>query len=280
MKLFSKVAIVGTGLIGGSLALDIKKAGLAKEIVGVSRHKKSVFEAKKLGAIDRGSQDIGILQGADLVILATPVHTIINSAHRISRIITSDCVVTDVGSTKEQIVSGLGKNFPNFVGSHPLAGSEKRGIKNARAGLFEGTLCVLTPVKGTDKEALGKVKKIWQLAGAKVVLISPAEHDKILSFTSHLAHIAAFSLISAVPVQYFKFAATGLKDTTRIAASEAELWADIFLSNQKNIVNAIDSFKNHLLRLRSAIQKKDRRALNAILSESKRKRDSLEDAKR
>jgi prephenate dehydrogenase len=275
-KLFNKVAIIGTGLIGGSIALDIKRRKLANKVIGVSRRKKSLLLAKKLGAIDYGSQEIDIIKGADLVIMATPVSTILNLSNLISKSLTRDCLVTDVGSTKKEIVAKLEKVFPYYVGSHPLAGSEKRGVVNACANIFKDSLCILTPTKNTDPKALSKIKKLWTQLGAKVKFLSPDEHDKILSFVSHLAHIVAFSLIDIIPRQYLKFASNGLKDTTRIAASEAHLWVDIFLSNQKNTLKTIELFQHNLSRLKSAIKKRDRKLLSEILSQAKNKRDSLD----
>ena len=274
-KLFDKVAIVGTGLIGGSMALAIKKKRLANEVIGVSRHRKTLLIAKRNGIIDRGSQDFSIIKDADLVVLAAPVNTILNSAEPISKIIRPDCIVTDVGSTKREIVSKLGMIFPGYVGSHPLAGSEKRGVLNADAGIFCGTLCILTPTRKTDKQALGKIKKLWNALGARVLLLPADSHDKILSFVSHLPHVAAFSLISIVPGKYLKFAASGLKDTTRIASSDSQLWSDIFLSNPKNISKAISLLQDVLSRIKSAIDKKDRKLLSSILKEAKKKRESL-----
>lgn len=275
MKLFHKVAIVGTGLIGGSIALAIKNKHLANKVIGVSRHKKTLFLAKKTGAIDKGSQDIKIIKDADLVILATPVDTIINSARIISKIISSDCIVTDVGGTKQEVVSKLEKIFLHYVGSHPLAGSEKRGITNAYPEMFRGSLCILTPTKNTDKKALEKIQRLWKEIGAKVVFLTPQMHDKILSFISHLPHLAAFSLIGIIPKQYLKVASSGLKDTTRIAASDSQLWCDIFLSNRKNMVKAIELFQHRLSQIKLAIRRKDNRQLSKILKEAKEKRDSL-----
>ena len=274
-KLFNRVAIVGTGLIGGSMALAIKKKRLANEIIGVSRHKKTLSTAKKNGVIDRGSQDLNIIKDADLVVLAAPVNTILNLAEQISKIIRADCIVTDVGSTKREIVSKLETVFPGYVGSHPLAGSEKRGVLNADAGIFRGTLCILTPTRRTDKQALGKIEKLWNALGARVLLLPADSHDKILSFVSHLPHVAAFSLISIVPGKYLKFAASGLKDTTRIASSDSQLWSDIFLSNSKNISAAISLLQGVLSRIKSAINKKDSKLLSSILKEAKKKRESL-----
>jgi len=276
MRLFNKVAIVGTGLIGGSIAQAIKKHRLAYEIIGVSRHTKSLLLAKKMGAIDRGSQDINIIKDADLVILATPVNTIINLAPKISKIVSKECVVSDVGSTKEQIVKILEKIFPNYIGSHPLAGSEKRGIVNANPKIFKDSLCILTPTKNTNKNVLNKLNLLWKRVGAKTILLSPQAHDKILSFVSHLPHIIAFSLINNIPKEYLKFASTGLKDTTRIASSESELWTDILLSNRKNIIKAIELFQGCLLRIKLALQKKDERQLAKIIKEAREKRNSLD----
>jgi len=274
-KLFDKVAIVGTGLIGGSMALAIKKKRLANEVIGVSRHKETLSTAKKNGVIDRGSQDLNIIKDADLVVLAAPVDTILNLAEPISKIVKPGCIVTDVGSTKREIVARLEMVFPGYVGSHPLAGSEKRGVVNAEAGIFCGTLCILTPTRRTDKQALNKIKKLWDALGARVMLLPADSHDKILSFVSHLPHIAAFSLISIVPAKYLKFAASGLKDTTRIASSDSQLWSDIFLSNPKNINTAISLLEDALSRIKTAIQKKDRKLLASILKEAKKKRESL-----
>jgi prephenate dehydrogenase len=277
MKLFNRVVIVGTGLIGGSIALAIKKKRLAGEVIGVSRHKKSLLLAKKKGAIDRGSQEIDIIKGADLLILATPPSTIIDLAPKISQIITRGCIVTDVASTKEELVSSLSKIFPNYVGSHPLAGSEKRGIINADPEIFKNSLCILTPIKNTTKKALKKVNLLWRQLGAKTILLSPKSHDKILSFTSYLPHAIAFSLINSMPLSYLKFASNGLKDTTRIAASDSQLWTDIFLSNQKNMLKTIGLFEDALSRIKSAIQKKDKKQLALMLKEAKNKRDILGD---
>jgi len=275
MKLFNKVAIIGTGLIGGSIALSIKKNKLAGEVIGVSRHKANILLAKKMHAIDRGSQDINIVKGADLVIFATPVNTTLSLAPKIAAIVKRSCIVTDVGSTKQEVVAALTKIFPKYAGSHPMAGSEKRGVINAQADMLKGSLCLVTPDKNTDKEACRKISKFWVMLGTKVMLLSPEAHDKILSFVSHLPHIAAFSLIGTVPKEYFKFSSGGLKDTTRVAASEAELWADIFLTNRKNILKAMSGLQNNLNKIKSAINNKDRILLTKILQRAKEKRNIL-----
>lgn len=277
MRMFKKVAIVGTGLIGGSLALAIKKSRLAGEVVGVSRHKKNLLLAKKIGAIDKGSQSLAVIKDTDFLILATPVKTIMDLAPRISSLIKKGCLVTDVGSTKEQIVSSLTNIFPFYVGSHPLAGSEKRSVAYARPDLFRGSLCVLTPVKKTDRRALQALDAFWKKLETKTVFLSPKEHDRILSFVSHLPHVAAFSLIGAVPKKYFRFAASGLKDTTRIAGSDSELWAQVLLSNQNNVIKAIELLEGCLSRIRSAIKNGDRALLTTLLKQARDKRSLLEE---
>ena len=275
MRLFNKVAIIGTGLIGGSMALAIKKKCLAHQIIGVSRHKNTLIWGKKSRVIDKGSQDLNIIQDADLVVLATPVNTILKLAGIILKFIRKDSIVTDVGSTKCEIVSKLSKIFPNYVGSHPLAGSEKRGLVNASTDIFKNSLCILTPAKNTNPKALKKIKDLWNRFGAIVIFLSPDTHDRILSFVSHLPHVIAFSLIDIVPGKYLKFVATGLKDTTRIALSDSRIWVDILLSNRENMLKSIEHFENNLSRIKSAINKRDERTLIKILKRAKGKREIL-----
>jgi prephenate dehydrogenase len=216
-----------------------------------------------------------VVKGADLLILAAPVNTIMQLAPRIRKLVAKNCIVTDVGSTKKEIVKVLGNCFSNYVGSHPLAGSEKRSIINAQAGIFKGTLCILTPTKATPKKALGRIKTLWSKLGARIVLLTPEAHDRILSFVSHLPHSVAFSLMNSIPSVYLKFAASGLKDTTRIAASSSGLWVDIFLSNRENMLKSIGAFQDSLAKLKSAIQKKDKRQLALILKKAQLKRLDL-----
>lgn len=275
MKPFKKAAIIGTGLIGGSLALAIRKKRLAKTVVGVSRHKESIRLAVKMGAIDSGSTDMGIIMGADLVIFASPVDVIVKQAPIARRFVGRGCLVTDVGSTKEGIVRHLEKIFPGYVGSHPLAGSEKRGIAHAAKGLFEDSLCLVTPTRKSCPQALKRVISLWRFAGAKVRSMPPAAHDKALSAVSHLPHAVAFALIEAVADRFLPLASGGLKDTTRIAASDSEIWADIFLSNRKNLLKDIALFEEKLLRIKRAVSAKDKRRLSQVLSSARKKRETL-----
>lgn len=275
MQIFNKVAIIGTGLIGGSLALVLKKGRLCGQIIGISRHKKTLEFARKNKIIDFGSQDISVIRDADLVILAAPPQVIRDLAPKIGKIIKDNCVVTDVASIKKEIVTSLDRIFPLYLGSHPLAGMEKRGIRNADAGIFKDSLCILTPTNKTSPQALKKIQSLWRALGVTTAAMTPAEHDRILSFVSHLPHLAAFSLMDAIPERLLGFSAGGLKDTTRIAASDAELWADIMLGNRKEILCSARKFENSLKTITSCIRRMDKRSLTAILKSSQAKREKL-----
>ncbi|MFH0828405.1 MAG: prephenate dehydrogenase [Candidatus Omnitrophota bacterium] len=275
MKIFDKVVIVGTGLIGGSIGLTLKKKKLCRLVVGVSLHKESLAAAKKIGAVDIGSLSLEVVRGADLVILAAPVSAIINLAPKISAFAGKNCLVFDVGSTKAGIVSKLSELFPHFVGTHPLAGSEKRGIKHAQLDLFHNSLCIITPAKNTDRAAVSKVIKLWRILGAKILLMNPAAHDRALGFISHLPHLAAFSLINSIPDEYLKLSPASLKETTRIAASDSGLWADIILDNRVNILKTIEIFQTSLNQIKTAITENNRRKLDGIFLKARKKRESF-----
>lgn len=275
MSLFNKVVIIGTGFIGGSLGLALKKRRLATQVIGLSRHSKNTRLAKEVGAIDNIGASLEVVADADLVIIATPVDTIIDFGIRISKIIKKDCIVIDVGSTKERIVSKLTTLLPNFLGCHPLAGSEKKGIANLQDGIFKGSICLITPTLKTNPHVLAKIKLFWRKLGAKVLTLSAKKHDQVLAFTSHLPHVVAFSLIAAIPNEFLKISSGGLKDTTRICASDELLWSQIFLQNRKNLLNAISSFQSQLAALKLALNKKDAQYLTKILIIAKSKRERL-----
>jgi prephenate dehydrogenase len=275
MRLFERVAIVGTGLIGGSIALDIKKHRLADQVIGVTHHKNTASLIKRKKIVDIASCSLRVIEDADLVILALPVGVILELVPRIAQIIKPSAIVTDVGSTKREVVWRLDKVFSKFVGAHPLGGSEKRSAAFAASGIFKKSICIITPTAKTDKKALAKIKQLWQKVGARIAFLSPEDHDRILSYTSHLPHITAFSLINTVPKEYLKLSAGGLKGTTRIAASGSQLWSDIFLSNRKNILKTIALYENNLALIKKAINKNDRKALDKFLEQAKAKRNSL-----
>lgn len=279
MKVFNKVAIIGVGLIGGSIGLALKKKRLAKKIIGVARKSKTFKDALRLKAIDQATRDISkAVKGADLVILCQPVEAIIASLPKIAKLLKPGTIVIDVGSSKSEIVKKAQKHLPRnvfFVGCHPLAGSEKKGIGFASSKLFDKTLCILTPTPATNKKALKAVENLWHKLGAKTCFLKPIVHDDILAFISHLPHVVAFSLINSIPAQYLKFSAAGLKDTTRIAASDPIIWKDVCISNAPQILKSLDCFESVLRKLKHQISKRDSPGLKKAFSQAQKKRLSL-----
>jgi prephenate dehydrogenase len=271
MKIFNKVVIIGTGLIGGSIGLALKKQRLAGRVIGLSRQQKNVKLAKKSGAIDSIGASLEVVTDADLVILATPVDTNIGFALSIAKKIKKDCIVIDVGSTKERIVSKIGPLIPNFLGCHPLAGSEKKGVANLQSNIFKGSICILTPTVKTNQRTLNLVRQFWKELGSSIVMLSAKKHDQLLAFTSHLPHLIAFSLISSIPDQGLGLSSSGLRDTTRISGSPADLWSEIFLSNRSNLLNAVSIFQTKLTALKLALESKDKTKLAKILRQAKKK---------
>jgi len=257
MKKFNKITIIGTGLIGGSLGLVIKRKNLAKEVFGIAKHQKTIEEAIKLGAIDKGSLKLTDVRESELIIICTPVGEIVRTVQKIIPFLIHGCLITDVGSTKKRIVQEIEKILPrgiHFVGGHPLAGSEKRGIKVAQTDLFVNTLTFLTKSKNSELNALKRIKQLWQELGSRVEIISTAQHDKIVSDISHLPHIAAVGLINSVSAKYLKYAAKGWKDTTRVALSDSLLWKDICLNNEKEINTSLQRFIDYLYEMKGLIQ--------------------------
>ncbi len=279
-QLFRRVAIVGVGFMGASLGLAIKKKGLAREIVGVGRNEASLKEATTLGAITESTTDLkkGIY-GADLIVLATPVNGILEILEIMGKDFRRNAIVTDLGSTKTAIVDRAEKVLHHsvlFVGSHPLVGSEKKGPTHANAGLYEGGLCIMTPTDKTNRLAKDKIKHFWMQLGSAVQWMSPQDHDEQLAFYSHLPHLAAFAMVKALPANGMELALQGLKDTTRIAASDPRLWTDIAISNKKHILKALDEHVKVLSGIRKGMIANDQEALLEIFRQAKAKRDKLD----
>ena len=272
---FKKVVIIGTGLIGGSLGLALKRQRLAGQIIGFSRQPKNARLAQKLGAIDQIGKSLAEVEDADLVILATPVETIMELAGKIAQRIKPDCLVIDVGSSKERIVSKLSALIPNFLGCHPLSGSEKKGVANLEGSIFKGAICVLTPTTKTNPQTLDKIKWLWKKIGARVVILSAKKHDQLLGFTSHLPHAVAFSLMRSIPEQGLALTASGLRDSTRISSSDEHLWSEIFLSNRDNLLKALAIFQSNLSALKLALKSKDKIRLRKFILSANQKRNML-----
>ncbi|MCD4781675.1 MAG: prephenate dehydrogenase/arogenate dehydrogenase family protein [Candidatus Omnitrophica bacterium] len=278
-KLFKRVTIVGVGLMGGSLGLAIKKNKIAREVVGYSHRQASLVQALKNKAVDIGYTDIAkAVRSSDLVVLATPVDAIIQMFNTINPLIKRNCIITDVGSAKTEIVDMANRYLSNpnmFVGSHPLVGSEKKGVMFASADLYEKALCLMTPTNKTSQMAKEKVKQLWMKVGANVKFISPDEHDNTLAYISHLPHLLAFGLMESIPEAFLKYSSQGLKDTSRIAASNPQMWSDICMANSKNVIHALDGFVKCLSQYRNAIIKQDQKSLIDSFTTAKNKRDQI-----
>jgi len=278
-EIFERVTIVGVGLIGGSLGLAVRRGTLARTVVGVGHRQVSIDRALEMGVIDEGTLDAAEgVKDADLVVLATAIGLITAIGEQIAPALKSGCIVTDVGSTKSQIVRRMTSVLPagvHFVGAHPIAGSEKRGIDAAETDLFRDTTCVLTPTDATPPDAVDRVRKLWEAVGARVSMLDPEEHDTILARTSHLPHAMAAMLIATLTDVDGRFVGTGIRDTTRVASGDVNIWCDILLSNREAFLQAVDGFSGRLDALRRAVDTADRSALAEILARAKTRRDGL-----
>lgn len=274
MKRFEKIAIIGVGLLGGSIGLAVKKKKLAREVVGFFRDKKKGTSAVKRGIVDRAETDFQkCVKSSDFIILCSPVADIVKKLSLIKKSGKRDALIADIGSTKREIAraaAGL-----NFIGAHPLAGSEQSGAAFARADLFLGCLTILTPADNAAESSVRRVKEFWNALGSEAILMSPQAHDTALALTSHLPHAIAFSLIKAIPAQTFRFSAGGLRDTTRIALSDPHLWLDIFESNKHEILRALAAFEKSLKGFKSALACRDRKKLLTFLKAAQNARMKL-----
>jgi prephenate dehydrogenase len=284
---FNQVAIIGVGLIGGSLGMILRRKGLATNVIGVGRRVENLKTAVELGAIDRYVVDPrdGV-KDADLVVLATPVDTYERHLKDWAACLKPGAVVTDVGSVKGELVEQSERMMPagvHFVGAHPIAGKEKTGVAAGSERLFNGARCILTPTKQTNQQAFELVRTMWQETGAIVLTMDPHLHDKILGAVSHLPHAAAFALMNAlldirekVPtLDLAGHSGGGLKDTTRIAASSPEMWRDIFLWNRDNLVAFIEAYERSLGELKQLIRTGDAAGIEKALERAKQEREKF-----
>jgi prephenate dehydrogenase len=279
MQRWNRVAIVGVGLIGGSIGMALRQRRLAGEVVGIGRRPESLRVAKRVGAVDTTSTSLprGVAE-AELVVVCTPVEQIVAQVQTAAEHCAAKALITDAGSTKASIVGGLTGSLPRgvrFIGSHPLAGGEKTGPGVASASLFEGRTVVITPSASNPPRDVQAVARFWKALGAKTVECSPEEHDRALAASSHLPHLIASALAAATPHKCLPLTASGWADTTRIAAGDPELWTQIFTDNQRHLLDSLGQFEQVLAALRQAIERKDRRTLTKLLQEAKHKRDAV-----
>ncbi|MGO1502871.1 MAG: bifunctional prephenate dehydrogenase/3-phosphoshikimate 1-carboxyvinyltransferase [Marinobacter sp.] len=281
--LFQRVAIIGLGLIGGSLASAIRKHGLAHEVVAADRRQEDVLLGQSLGIIDTVAQTTAeAVQGADLVVLAVPVQATRKVLEEIRPHLATDAILTDVGSTKTGFVKDVeavfGEFLPWIIPGHPIAGSEKSGIRAANSDLFSNHKVILTPSDNVSSAHLANLQTLWETCGATVLTMSVAYHDEVLAATSHLPHLIAFSLVDTLAgedqnMDIFRYAAGGFRDFTRIAASDPVMWHDIFLSNRDAVLRMIDHFTHDLDQLRTAIADEDGAMLLRVFSRAKAARE-------
>lgn len=279
-----KLVIFGVGLIGGSLALALRRKLPGLHIVGIGRNGENLQTAIDLGVIDEmNPSPEAAMQDADIVIIAAPVAQTPHILKAIAPHIGTDAVITDVGSTKSDVVDYaaaiLGEQFGQFVPGHPIAGAEKSGVSAARADLFDGKNVVLTPTDQTDSIACDKIRQMWVEAGAKVCEMSADHHDRIFAAVSHLPHLLAFALVDdlasrANAEELFSFAAGGFRDFSRIAGSSPEMWRDISLANRDALLDEIDAYQASLQKLRGLLEKRDVDGLREMFENASQKRNA------
>ena len=284
-KLFKKVCIFGVGLLGGSIGMAIKKNGLADKVIGIGRDIKRLKNAVLAGAVDIVTTDYAAeVKDADLVILSMHINSSLEAAKKIAPFLKKGTIVTDVESTKELFckeMQGILLDGIHFVGAHPIAGLERHGVDAATHRLFNGAVCVITKTSKTNKNALLKIKKLWNKIGADVVLLSPSQHDKLVALTSHLPHIAAVSLVNAlgksgsIDRDLKLVIGNGFRDTTRIASSSPQMWQEICITNKKNILDVLSRFQRELDKMCKLIHRSDSKGLIKKLEEAKSLRTSL-----
>lgn len=277
--LFERAAIIGIGLIGGSFALAARAAGVVGEVVGVARRERTLLEALHLGAADRTSFDPGeAVRDADLVLIATPVATIPDVLERIAPALPVGCVVTDAGSTKRAVMAAASvlPEHVDFIGGHPMAGSERAGVTAARVHLFHGKTWLLTPGDARP-DAVARLRAVLEAIGARVVIVDAAEHDRIVARTSHLPHVIAAALCTALGecCDESDFIGAGLRDTTRIAAGPSEVWREILLTNADEVLAALSGFEAEVGRYRAALAACDEAALTALLDAARARREGM-----
>ena len=285
MRRLKSLAVIGVGLIGGSLAMALRRAGAVSSIVGFDRDAVALARAAALGVIDTAAGSVSdAAKGADLVVVAVPVRAIGSVLHDVALSMEAGAVVTDVGSTKGEVLSTaraeLRERFARFVPGHPIAGREASGVDAATADLFRGARVVLTPDADAAADAVELVRGAWETAGARVATLGADDHDRIFAAVSHLPHLLAFALVSEIAARdnaadLLGFAAGGFRDFTRIAASSPEMWRDISLQNRAALLAELDRYGAQLAVFRELVDKGDGPGLERLMAEARASRQSL-----
>lgn len=277
--MFQRVAILGVGLLGGSIGLAMKAAGMPARVIGYGHRRETLERALQMGAIDESQPElIAATRDADLVILCTPVGLFESLLKQTSASLKDAAVVTDVGSTKSTIVRVAEHTLPknvHFIGSHPMAGSEKRGVEFARADLFQGARCILTPTAATDQNTTQRVDEFWQAVGMRTVRMSPQDHDRLVCDVSHLPHAVAAALVALQSDESLALAGKGFLDSTRIAGGDGAIWRDIFIDNRANLANSVQQLKSRLDHLLTMLEPGKRDDLRKWLDDVAARRTKL-----
>jgi len=283
--MIERLAIIGVGLIGGSLARALRDAGAVKTVVGIGRSRANLDEALALGICDEVTQDaVQGVQGAQMVFISVPVCSIPSVVKEIAPALSPGCIVTDGGSVKAAIVESCEALMPKgcfFVGGHPIAGTEHSGAAASFATLYRGKRCILTPTAATATAALELVARMWRLTGAEVCSMEPGHHDRIFAEISHLPHVVAYALVHAVGTadvegeNVLSYTAGGFRDFTRIASSDPAMWRDIAVMNRTALLKSIDGFSSSLAHLRSLIEQSESDGLAEFFTIAKRFRDGI-----
>ena len=273
---WKKITLVGVGLLGGSLGMALRKRRLAESVVGFVRRAASVAECEGLGAVHLATRDLQrAVEGAELIVLCTPIAQMRPLVKQMLPALKPGAIVTDVGSVKGSVVRDLeplvAKAGAHFVGSHPMAGAEKMGVAAARADLFVGAVCVVTPTRKSNPAAVRKVEQLWKSVGSRLLRLTPEAHDDLVSRSSHLPHVVAAQLANLIlspehPKEQGMLCANGFRDTTRIASGSPEMWRDIALANRKNLSRALETFTAGLQDFRRALKSGDAQAIRSSSS--------------
>ena len=281
--MFKQVTILGVGLLGASLAMAIRKNKISDNVRLWARNKSTLAKCKNEDWCNETFEDIRLsVRGSELIIVCTPVDSIPKLVDAISDSVEEGALVSDVGSVKNEICINcehfLRNSKGTFIGSHPMAGSEKSGLENALDNMFEGKNCVITPTISTERKALNKLRDFWISMKMHVLSYSPQEHDKAVAFFSHLPHLVSSTLaksLSDQPIEWRKVSGNGLRDTTRIAAGDPYLWKQITMMNRENVLDAINSIENNLNLVKEMIKNNDPTGLHSILESGSKFRKSL-----
>ena len=280
---FRKISIIGVGLLGGSIGLAVRQRRLVGEVAGFVRRQTSLQDCEQAGAVDYATTDLlAAVSKADLVILCTPLAQMRALVQQFLPALERGAIVTDVGSVKAGVVRELeplvARSGGFFVGSHPMAGSEKTGVLAARPELYQGTVCVITPTKKSHASSVRRLEQFWKMLGARTLRLAPAQHDLLVSRTSHLPHVAAAALAGLVldprhPKSQTDLCASGFRDTTRIASGSPEMWRDIVMANHRNLSRSVDKLVAELKKFQTALQNGNVKAVECFLNQAKVRRD-------